>query len=102
MSDELLYFDHAATTPMREEVREAMLPYLTGEFGNPSSPHAVGQQARRALLRARRAIANWFAADRGLQDCSDESGNPGARWHLSSVPRHDKKRLGPDISCKPA
>lgn len=53
-----LYLDHAATTPLRPEARDAMLPYLAaGSFGNPSSLHAEGQRARRALDDARDVVA---------------------------------------------
>ena len=48
-----IYLDHAATTPLRPEALEAMLPVLTDGFGNPSSPHAVGRRARGALDEAR-------------------------------------------------
>jgi cysteine desulfurase len=51
------YLDHAATTPLRPEALEAMLPYLGGEFGNPSSPHAWGRRARAALDEAHERIA---------------------------------------------
>ncbi len=52
-----MYLDHAATTPVRREVLEAMTPYLTTAFGNPSSSHAAGVAARDALEDARRAVA---------------------------------------------
>src|SRR3990170_1764501 len=52
-----LYLDHAATTPLRAEALEAMLPYLGAEFGNPSSPHAWGRRARGALDEAHERIA---------------------------------------------
>jgi cysteine desulfurase len=52
-----VYLDHAATTPLRPEALEAMLPYLGGEFGNPSSPHSYGRRARAALDRAHERIA---------------------------------------------
>lgn len=55
---ERIYLDHAATTPLRPEVRAAMEPYLTAEgFGNPSSLHADGQRAKRALDAARDTLA---------------------------------------------
>ena len=41
MSDEAVYLDYNATTPVDPRVAEAMTPYLTGNFGNPSSPHAA-------------------------------------------------------------
>ncbi|MEP6568801.1 MAG: cysteine desulfurase family protein [Acidobacteriota bacterium] len=52
-----VYLDHSATTPVDVRVVEAMLPYLTGKFGNPSSVHSFGQEARAAVDRARREVA---------------------------------------------
>lgn len=53
----MLYLDHAATTPVRGEVVEAMAPFLTTRFGNPSSHHTVGEQAAAALADARARVA---------------------------------------------
>lgn len=53
----MIFLDAAATTPVRREVLEAMWPYLTGEFGNPSSHHALGDSAARALAAARASVA---------------------------------------------
>ena len=53
----MLYLDHAATSPVRPEVLEAMHPYLTGVFGNPSSHHTVGEAAASALEGARSRVA---------------------------------------------
>ncbi|MGH1526215.1 cysteine desulfurase family protein [Leifsonia sp. L25] len=55
-----LYLDAAATSAVRREVLEAMWPYLTGDFGNPSSHHAVGESAARALAAARATVAEWL------------------------------------------
>jgi cysteine desulfurase len=52
-----IYLDHAATTPLRPDALEAMLPYLRGAFGNPSSAHALGRGARNALDEAREQLA---------------------------------------------
>ncbi len=52
-----IYLDHAATTPVRPEVLEAMLPYLTGDFGNPSSAHWYGRRARAAIDEAHDRLA---------------------------------------------
>jgi cysteine desulfurase len=52
-----IYLDYNATTPVAAEVLEAMLPYLGGEFGNPSSSHPYGQRARQAVERARAQVA---------------------------------------------
>ncbi|MEJ6555261.1 cysteine desulfurase family protein [Microbacterium esteraromaticum] len=53
----MLYLDHAATSPVRPEVLEAMQPYLTGAYGNPSSHHTVGEAAAGALEWARGRVA---------------------------------------------
>ncbi|ALX66635.1 cysteine desulfurase family protein [Microbacterium sp. XT11] len=53
----MLYLDHAATSPVRPEVLDAMAPFLTGVFGNPSSHHTVGEAAARALDDARARVA---------------------------------------------
>lgn len=59
MAVQRIYLDHAATTPVRREVREAMLPYLSDEsFGNPSSGHAYGRAARAGLEAARKRVAD--------------------------------------------
>ena len=60
---ERIYLDYAATTPLRPEVRAAMEPYLTADgFGNPSSLHADGQRAKRALDAARDTLAQALGA----------------------------------------
>ena len=53
----MIFLDAAATTPVRREVLEAMWPYLTGDFGNPSSHHTLGEAAARALAAARDSVA---------------------------------------------
>jgi cysteine desulfurase len=52
-----VYLDHAGTTPLDSKVLEAMVPYFTQRFGNPSSLHSVGQEARYALDEARERVA---------------------------------------------
>ncbi|MBB3266411.1 cysteine desulfurase [Azospirillum sp. OGB3] len=58
----MIYLDNNATTPLAPEVREAMLPHLSGEFGNPSSPHAAGMAAKRAVGEARAQVAALVGA----------------------------------------
>jgi cysteine desulfurase len=53
----VIYLDAAATTPVRREAIEAMWPFLTGEYGNPSSSHSLGGSAAAALLAARQRVA---------------------------------------------
>lgn len=55
-----LFFDHASTTPCSAAVLEAMRPFETERFGNPSSAHGAGQAAAIAIAEARKAFAQWF------------------------------------------
>jgi cysteine desulfurase len=57
-----IYLDYAATTPTHPEVLKAMLPYFTDAFGNPSSIHSFGQEARDAIEKARNQVAALVGA----------------------------------------
>ena len=57
-----IYLDHAATTPTAPEVAQAMLPYLSGVYGNASSLHSFGLEARTAVEEARARIASFMGA----------------------------------------
>src|SRR5438874_3490848 len=64
MTKRIAYLDNAATTPVRPEVLEAMLPYLGKEaFGNPSSAHRFGRAARAGIEEAKRAVATAVGAE---------------------------------------
>ena len=63
MKNRLVYMDNGATTPVREEVLEAMLPFLQGQYGNPSSLHTQGREVRRAVDEAREKTACVLGAD---------------------------------------
>jgi cysteine desulfurase len=60
-----IYLDHASSTPVRGEVREAMLPFLSERFGNPSSAHGWGQESRVQLEEARARLARVIGASPG-------------------------------------
>ena len=57
-----IYLDHAATTPLRREALDAMLPLLNENFGNPSSVHGPGRRARAALDEAHERLAKGLNA----------------------------------------
>ncbi|HEX9939905.1 MAG TPA: cysteine desulfurase family protein [Longimicrobium sp.] len=65
MTDAGIYLDYAASAPVRREAREAMLPFLEGRFGNPSSIHRFGREARAALEEARATLASVIGAAPG-------------------------------------
>ncbi len=79
-----MYVDHAATTPLRPQVLDAMLPYLRDEFGNPSSLHGPGRRAARALQEARAQVAD-------ILNCASEeivftaSGSEGANLAIKGA-----------------
>src|SRR4029077_18945330 len=60
-----IYFDNAATTKLAPEVLEAMLPYLTENFGNASSTYHEGRQTRLGIETARQQVAKCLQAKRG-------------------------------------
>ena len=79
-----VYLDHSATTPVDPRVVEAMLPYLTARFGNPSSVHFYGQEARAAVDRARREVAGLVGARAGeivFTSGGTEANNLAVRGH---------------------
>lgn len=60
-----IYFDNAATTPLDKQVLDAMLPYMTIHFGNPSSIYSYGRESRLAIENARKAVAKLLNAHPG-------------------------------------
>lgn len=80
----MFYLDRAATTPVRREVLEAMWPYLTGVFGNPSSTHGVGDEAARGLTAARTAVAGVLGC-RPAEVVFTTGGTEGANTAIKGI-----------------
>lgn len=80
----MFYLDRAATTPVRREVLEAMWPYLTGVFGNPSSTHGVGDEAARGLTSARAAVAGVLGC-RPAEVVFTTGGTEGANTAIKGI-----------------
>jgi len=80
----VFYLDRAATTPVRREVLEAMWPYLTGVFGNPSSTHGVGDEAARGLTAARSAVAGVLGC-RPAEVVFTTGGTEGANTAIKGI-----------------
>ncbi|NLJ40329.1 MAG: cysteine desulfurase NifS [Clostridiales bacterium] len=86
-----IYFDHAATTAINREVLEAMLPYYSQEFGNPSSIHSYGQQAKKAVDQARDKTAKVLNA--GFDEIFfTGSGTEADNWAIHGVAMANKKK----------
>lgn len=100
----MIYLDYSATTPVDPRVLEAMAPYFSDSFGNPSSVHRFGQQAEAAIDSARETVArilNCSADEVIFTSCGSESDNlairgaayamrekTGAKWILASRTEH--------------
>ena len=88
-----VYLDHSATTPVDPRVVEAMLPYLTEKFGNPSSVHFYGQEARAAVDRARREVADLVGARPNevvFVSGGTEANNLAVRGHCEQAADHGR------------
>lgn len=81
-----VYFDHAATTPVREEVMAAMVPFFGARFGNPSSVHRWGRDARVALDEARERVATCLGAHPD-EVCFTSGGTEGDNFAILGVSR---------------
>ena len=79
-----VYLDHAATTPVDEEVLQAMLPYFGEVYGNASSQHTVGQRAQHAVDRARDAVAEVLGA-KPNEIYFTSGGTESDNWALKGV-----------------
>lgn len=79
--NKVIYFDHAATTPLKGEVLEKMTPYLTGVFGNANSTYSLGRAAVKALDDARDEIAALIGAARD-EVYFTSGGTEGDNWVL--------------------
>ena len=88
-----VYLDHSATTPVDSRVVAAMTPYLTGKFGNPSSVHLLGQEARAGVDRARREVAALIGARPNevvFVSGGTEANNLAIRGVCEAAPNHGR------------
>jgi cysteine desulfurase len=95
MTNTIIYLDNNATTAVAPEVLEAMTPYLSQLFGNPSSAHALGRQMKEAVERAREEVAALIGAAETSEvvftSCGSESDNWAIRGVLATQP--NKKHI---------
>ena len=103
----MIYLDHAATTPMRPEILEAMRPYFSDRFGNPSSLHSYGQDARAAIEQAREHVARAIGLDpvdahRSLRfTLGRDTTNEDVRYVSEELPGivEELRKMSPLSSC---
>ncbi len=82
--NEIIYFDNAATTPIRPEVYDAIRPYIESCYGNPSSVYKLARESKKAVDLARKQVADAINADSGeifFTGCGSESDN----WAIKGV-----------------
>ncbi len=94
-----IYLDNAATTQIDKEVLRAMLPFLKKSYGNPSSIHSLGEEAKRAIDESRRAIAKSMNAEQDeiiFTSGATESNNLAIIGATNSAKRQGKNHI---ISC---
>lgn len=89
-----IYLDNAATTPCRPEVVEAMLPYFTENFGNPSAIYQLGQETQDAIQQAREDVAGVINAARPTEVFFTSGGSESDNWAIKGVMSAYKDKKG--------
>ena len=88
---QLIYMDHAATTPTRPEVVEAMLPYFHERFGNPSSLYSIARESKKVVESARETIARALGAD-PMEIFFTSGGTESDNWALKGIAFANRKK----------
>ncbi|ADL51570.1 cysteine desulfurase NifS [Clostridium cellulovorans] len=91
MKKDIIYMDYAATTPTRSEVVEAMLPYFTEGFGNPSSWYSLGRESKRAIDEAREKVAKAINADAN-EIYFTAGGSEADNWAIKGIAYANKNK----------
>ncbi|MCK5763964.1 MAG: aminotransferase class V-fold PLP-dependent enzyme, partial [Clostridiales bacterium] len=86
-----IYLDYSATTPVKKEVLEEMMPYFIEEFGNPSSIHKFGRDAKKHINEAREKVAKLIGAT-GNEMYFTAGGSESDNWALKSAARDLKSK----------
>src|SRR5512139_3220035 len=87
----LIYMDHAATTPVRPEVMEAMLPYFHVRFGNPSSIYSIARESKKVVESARETVAHALGAEPN-EIYFTSGGTESDNWALKGMAYANRKK----------
>ena len=87
-----IYVDHAATTKMKKEVLESMMPYLTEKFGNPSTMYKYGIENKKAIEEARKQVARAIGAEEESEICFTSGGSEADNLALKGIAKSRKNR----------
>ena len=91
MENKRIYVDHSATTPVKPEVLDAMIPYFTQNFGNASTVYAEGREAKKAVSLAREQVAKAIGAD-VKEIYFTGSGTEADNWAIRGVAKANKAK----------
>jgi len=91
MKDKFIYLDHSATTPVKPEVLEAMIPYFTQKFGNASSVYSIGRESKKAIEEARDKVAMALGAQ-SKEIFFTGSGTEADNWAIKGVAYANKQK----------
>lgn len=91
MPEKSIYLDHAATTPVKQEVLEAMLPYFGSKFGNASSIYSIGRESKKAIEEAREKVAAAIGAQ-PKEIFFTGSGTEADNWAIKGAAYGSKKK----------
>ena len=94
-----IYLDHAATTPVKQEVLDAMMPYFTQNFGNPSSIYQVAQINKKAIDDAREKIAKYLGANTN-EIFFTNGGTEADNWAIKGIVEANKNKGNHIITSK--
>lgn len=89
--DRIVYLDHSATTPVKREVLEAMIPFFTDKFGNPSSIYSLGRDNRKAIDDARDKVAKAIGAQ-SKEIFFTSGGSEADNWALKGIAYANKAK----------
>lgn len=88
----IVYADHAATTKIRKEVLDSMMPYLTEKFGNPSSAYILGNENKEAIEYARKQVALAIGAEESEEIYFTSGGSEADNLAIKGIARARKNR----------
>jgi cysteine desulfurase len=95
----IIYMDHSATTPTRRDVLDAMIPYYTEHFGNPSSIYAIARESRKAIDTARAQVARALGAEPD-EIYFTSGGSESDNWAIKGVASANRKKGNHIITTK--
>lgn len=96
---EYIYMDNAATTPIKDEVLEEMMPFLKGKYGNPSSIYSLGQTSKVAVEKAREQVAKSIGAKKE-EIYFTAGGSESDNWAIKGIAYKNKKKGNHIITSK--